>query len=197
MFALTKVENTVGGIGSGHLHVRFASDMQELKFKVLIRDLDSKWVTAGRAELFTENRRLRGGQGLGPQDKDNCTVCLCSQSLVGLERRENADPSSQRNDRKREREPDVVVRYPGSQGLSVQSHRATQPDSIPPKGRALERWLRAFSGDADLSPGTHMVGHNCRPRESSASSNLLRHQGCTWHTDTYMQAKHAYRELTV
>lgn len=70
----------MGGVGSGHLHVRFASDTQELKFKVLVRDLDSKWTTAGRAELFTENRRLRGGRGLGPLDKDICTVCLCSQS---------------------------------------------------------------------------------------------------------------------
>lgn len=34
-------EHSVGGVGSGHLHVRFASDTQELKFKVLIRDLDS------------------------------------------------------------------------------------------------------------------------------------------------------------
>lgn len=129
----------MGGVGSGHLHVRFASDTQELKLKVLIRDLDSKWVIAGRAELFTENRRLRGGQGPGPQGKDICTVCLCSQSLVGLERRENADPSSQRNDRKREREPDVVVRYPSSQDLSVQIHRATQQDSIPPKGEGYWR----------------------------------------------------------
>lgn len=65
---------------------------------------------------------------------------------MGLEKRENADPSSQRNDRKREREPDVVVRYPGSQDLSVQSHRATQQDSIPQRegtGEVAQGFFRA------------------------------------------------------